>query len=477
MALQKKPPVVTIMGHIDHGKTSLLDFIRKSRMTAKEVGGITQSIGAYQIKLGEEKITFIDTPGHEAFREMRSRGAKVADLVVLVVAANDGVMPQTEESIKMIKEAKVPFLVALNKIDLPDSAPEKVKMQLAEKEVFVEGYGGTTVALPVSAKTGEGVDQLLEMILLMAEMENLQADPEGEFEAVVIESKADKLCGPLVNLIVKNGSLKKGDRIQAAGISAKVKMLRDEWGKPKPVALPADPVQVLGFSALPPVGSLVTSAVLVVTAGKEEPAGDFSPVGQTREEGQGEGKVLKIILKTDVAGSLEAICSCLPEGIEIFTKGVGEITESDVLLAKTVGAEIYGFNLSLSPGIKKLAETEKVRIATYKIIYDLLRELSERVLHCQAPERRVLGKAEILAIFEIKGEKVAGGRVLEGKINKLNPVLLKRGEVEIAETKIVSLKEQKQDINEVEQGSEFGAIFADKLDFQVGDVLISYNLN
>ncbi|MGB9637266.1 MAG: translation initiation factor IF-2 [Microgenomates group bacterium] len=477
MALQKKPPVVTIMGHIDHGKTSLLDFIRKTKLATKEVGEITQSIGAYQIKSGEEKITFIDTPGHEAFREMRSRGARVADLVVLVVAANDGVMPQTEESIKIIKEAKVPFLVALNKIDLPEAAPEKVKRQLAEKGVFVEGHGGTTVALPVSAKTGEGIDQLLEMILLMAEMEGLQADPEGDLEAVVIESKADKLCGPLVNLIIRNGSLKKGDRIQAAGIVAKVKMLRDEWGRSKQVAFPADPVQVLGFPSLPPVGSLVTSITSETLAAGGESTLGFSPVSQLREKSQGEKGVLKIILKTDVAGSLEAIYNCLPEGVEVFSKEVGEITEGDVLLAKTVGAEIYGFNLSLSPGIKKLAETEKVRIATYNIIYDLLKELSERILRQQTPERRIIGRAKILAVFEIKGEKVAGGRVLEGKINKGNPILLKRGEEEIAETKIVSLKEQKQDINEAGAGSEFGAIFADKLDFQAGDVLISYSLN
>ncbi len=226
MALQKKPPVVTIMGHVDHGKTTLLDFIRKTKLAAKEVGEITQTIGAYQIEFEDRKITFIDTPGHEVFREMRSRGARVADLVVLVVAANDGVMPQTKESIKIIQEAGVPFLVAINKIDLPDAMMEKIKTQLSEVEVFVEGYGGKIVALPISAKTGEGVDQLLEMILLTTDMEDLKADPEGNFEAFVIESKADKLCGSVVNLVIKNGSLKKGDEIDVDydGVSYKYKV-------------------------------------------------------------------------------------------------------------------------------------------------------------------------------------------------------------------------------------------------------------
>ncbi len=213
MALQKKPPVVTIMGHVDHGKTSLLDYIRKTKLAAREAGEITQATSAYQIKVGEEKITFIDTPGHQAFSQMRSRGAKIADIVVLVVAANDGVMEQTKESIKIIKEADVPFLVAVNKIDLPEASIDKVKTQLAEAEVYVEGFGGNIVAVPISAKTGEGIDQLLEMILLTAELENLQADPQGDFEAFVIESKADKRCGSVVSLIVKNGTLNKGDGI------------------------------------------------------------------------------------------------------------------------------------------------------------------------------------------------------------------------------------------------------------------------
>lgn len=469
MALQKKPPVVTIMGHVDHGKTSLLDFIRKTKLAAKEVGEITQTINAYQIKVGEEKITFIDTPGHEAFSKMRLRGAQVADLVVLVVAANDGVMQQTRESLEIIKEANVPFLVAITKVDLPDASIEKVKTQLSEVEVFVEGYGGKVVAVPISVKTGEGIDQLLEMILLTVELEDLKADPEGKFEACVIESKADKLCGPLVNLIINNGSLKKGDEILADGVGAKVKMLRDEWGKVKEVALPADPVQVLGFSGLPKVGSIVTGT----DNPQEAVAGKEGDQGNKIEAEEG---VIKIILKADVSGSLEAISNSLPEKVFILEKSVGEITESDVLKAKTLNANIFGFGLSLNSGVKKLAETEKVEIRTYKIIYDLLKDLEEISSGKLEKKRKVLGKAQIVAIFEMKGDKIAGCRLLEGKINKNSPVLLKRGEEEIGETRITSLKEGKQDINEVTEGMEFGVVFGDKLDFQNGDVLISYSL-
>lgn len=469
MALQKKPPVVTIMGHVDHGKTSLLDFIRKTKLAAKEVGEITQTINAYQIKVGEEKITFIDTPGHEAFSKMRLRGAQVADLVVLVVAANDGVMQQTRESLEIIKEANVPFLVAITKVDLPDASIEKVKTQLSEVEVFVEGYGGKVVAVPISVKTGEGIDQLLEMILLTVELEDLKADPEGKFEACVIESKADKLCGPLVNLIINNGSLKKGDEILADGVGAKVKMLRDEWGKVKELALPADPVQVLGFSGLPKVGSIVTG----IDNPQEAVAGKEGDQGNKVEAEEG---VLKIILKADVSGSLEAISNSLPEKVCILEKSVGEITESDVLKAKTLNANIFGFGLSLNSGVKKLAETEKVEIRTYKIIYDLLKDLEEISSGKLEKKRKVLGKAQIVAIFEMKGDKIAGCRLLEGKINKNSPVLLKRGEEEIGETRITSLKEGKQDINEVTEGMEFGAVFGDKLDFQNGDVVISYSL-
>lgn len=471
--MQKKPPVVTIMGHVDHGKTSLLDFIRKTKLVAKEFGEITQAIGAYQIEVEGSKITFIDTPGHEAFSKMRSCGAQVADIVVLVVAANDGVMQQTKECIEILKEAKTPFIVAINKIDLPEASVEKVKSQLSEAGVFVEGFGGNVVTVPISAKTGQGVDQLLEMILLTADLEGLKADPQRSFEATVIESEADKLCGPVASLIIKNGSLRPGDKIQAGDAFAKVKMLKNEWGKSVEKAVPADPVLVLGFLALPAVGSLVVHV-------SEAPEAKAPRVREkmTPEEKLVEEKKFKIILKADVSGSLEAIFDCLPTEVNVAEKSVGEITQSDVLLAKTLKAEIYGFNLTLSGEVQKLAETEKVKVRTYKIIYDLTSDLQKRLKEKLEPQlkQKILGRAEILAVFEMKGQKIAGGKVIEGKINRSNPVLIKRGDIELVKTKIISLKEKKQDIAEAVTGMEFGAVFSGTIDFQPKDMIISFSL-
>lgn len=473
MALQKKPPVVTIMGHVDHGKTSLLDFIRQSKLTAKEAGEITQAIGAYQIEFNQQKITFIDTPGHAAFTQMRARGATAADIVVLVVAATDGVMPQTKESLKIIKEAGVPFLVAINKIDLPEAVPEKVKAQLTENEVFVEGYGGDIVAVTISAKTGQGIDHLLEMIQLTADITDLKADPEERLLAVIIESKADKLCGPVAALIVQNGQLNKGDQIRAGEVEGKVKMLKDEFGKPVEKALPGDPVLVLGFESLPVVGSVV------VPAGEQRKTAFVAALSTKKAPltADEEQKKIKITLKADVCGSLEAIMGCLPGEVQVLDKGVGEITESDVLLAKTLGATIYAFNLAVSSTVQKLAEMEKVKIREFKIIYDLFKNLEERVFKMLEPtsDRKIFGKAEILAVFVIKGEKVAGAKVLEGKINKSYPVALQKGDKIIGEARIVSLKQGKQDVSEAIQGSEFGAVFSGKIDFAVGDVISSYN--
>ena len=459
---------MTIMGHVDHGKTSLLDFIRKTHVASHEAGEITQAMGAYQVEEKGQKITFIDTPGHEAFTQMRQRGVLVSDLVVLVVAANDGVKPQTKESIKIIKEAKVPFLVAINKIDLKEASVDMVKAQLAENEVLVEGYGGDVVTVGVSAKTGEGIDQLLEMIILSAEMANLQADPQAVLQAVVIESKLDKLCGPVATLIIQNGQLKKNDQFWVGEVACKAKMLKDFRGQAIETAFPGDPVLVLGFCGLAPIGAQIA---LAPQAENPEPKVNLKTEKEDKPK-------LKIILKTDSFGSLEAILGCLSDDVEIMEKGVGEIKESDVLLAKTLKAEIYGFNLNLSSSIEKLAQTEKVKIRTFRIIYDLLLEIEKRVLKLLSPDidRKILGKAEILQIFEMKGEKIAGCRVSEGKINKTFPASIKRGEEILSDVKIVSLKEQKQDINEATTGTEFGAVFLQKVDFLPGDMVISYSL-
>ncbi|PIQ70021.1 translation initiation factor IF-2 [Candidatus Shapirobacteria bacterium CG03_land_8_20_14_0_80_40_19] len=469
MALQKKPPVVTIMGHVDHGKTSLLDYIRKTKVAAGEAGEITQAIGAYQVELDGQKITFIDTPGHEAFIKMRQRGAQISDIVVLVVAANDGVMPQTKESLKIIKQAKVPFIVAINKIDLPEVSVDKVKVQLAENEVFVEGYGGDTVAVPVSAKTGQGVDQLLEMIILSSEMESLQADPQAELRAVVIESKFDKLCGSTATLIIQNGQLKKGTPLWVNGVCSKARMLKDYRGQLVQKALPGDPVLVLGFGGLPSVGTEVGSCQAV-----PEKKQEIKNIGIA----EGQKPTLKIILKADAFGSLEAISECLPRSVEVMEKSVGEVKESDVLLARTLKADIYGFNLTVSSSVAKLSEAEKVKVRTFNIIYELLQSIEKRVLKLLSPDidRKILGIAAILQVFEMKGQKIAGCRVTEGKINKTFPACIKREEKILSDVKIISLKEQKQDINEAAEGTEFGAVFNQKVDFLPGDVLISYSL-
>lgn len=471
MTSQKKPPVVTIMGHVDHGKTSLLDCIRKSKLAAAEFGEITQAIGAYQIEFQGQKITFIDTPGHEAFTKMRRRGAIASDLVVLVVAANDGVMPQTKESIRIIKEADIPFIVAVNKIDLPEASIEKVKGQLAENEVFVEGYGGNVVVVPLSAKTGQGVDHLLEMILLTAEVSGFSADPQAFLKATVIEAKIDKNCGVMASLIVKDGCLKEGDTVWVDGACSKIRMLRNDKGERITSALPSDPVLVLGLCQLPEAGAQVSSQLNLDTRVK---LAKEVKVGLPQEE----KPKLKIVLKADVGGSLEAILGCLPEEVLVMEKAVGEIRESDVLLARSLGAEIYGFNLSVSSSVEKLAAAEKVKIKVFRIIYDLLKEIEKRVLKLLSPDidRKVHGRAEIRQVFEMKGERIAGCLVIEGKINKTFPVMVKRGETILSDTKIVSLKDQKQDINEVLAGAEFGAILAQKLDFQPGDVVVSYSL-
>lgn len=469
---QEKPPVVTIMGHVDHGKTSLLDYIRKTNVASREFGQITQAIGSYQIVHQGRKVTFIDTPGHEAFSQMRSRGAHVADLVVLVVSASDGVMPQTKESIKLLKQTQIPFIVAINKIDLPEASPDKVKGQLAENEVLVEEYGGNIVCIPISAKTGQGVDQLLEMIILSTDMADLKADPDGCFYGEVVEAKADKFSGLMVTVIVKQGTLRKGDLLVVSGITGKAKMIRDWRGQPVNTALPGDPVVIIGLEKLPPVGSLISKPGEAIDGIACEAV--FSPRSNAVEV---ENKI-KIILRTDVLGSLEAITCCLPPEVAIISEAVGEINEADVTQAKSYGAEIITFNLNCPSSVHKLAEIEEVKITNYKIIYDLFKYLEERVLKMLEPtiDKKVMGKAEIKAVFDIKGETVLGCRVIEGKINRTNPVCVQRDNKVLLEAKPKSLKEGKQDINEALTGQEFGITLSKTVDFLAGDMLISYSL-
>jgi len=459
-----RPPIVAVLGHVDHGKTSLLDKIRQTNIAGGEAGGITQHTGAYQIEFKGKKITFIDTPGHVAFSKMRSRGAKVADLAVLVVAANEGAMPQTIESLKHITQARIPYLVAINKIDLPEVNLEWLKKNLAEKEIFIEGYGGQTVAVPVSAKTGKGIDQLLEMIVLMGEMAELKGSLTDKLEAVVLESKMDSKRGITATVLVRNGVLKTGEEIVVEGNKNKIKAMFNDKGEVIQTALPGQPVLILGFSQAPQVGAKL---------GSEEPPETKTKIPKIPKN---EEKKLKIILKADVAGTLEAIIGSLPNDVLVIHCEVGEINESDVLLAGTTGAKIVGFNVKIPAAIKKLAETEGVTIKTYKIIYELLEDLEKQVLKILEPtiDEQVLGSAEIIAEFEIDKQRIAGTKVISGVITKQDTIHLKRGEKILGDCRIRSMKKGKLDVDKVKEKEEFGATLSPPLDFNKGDMLISF---
>ncbi|MFH1840706.1 MAG: translation initiation factor IF-2 [Candidatus Shapirobacteria bacterium] len=466
-----RPPIVGVLGHVDHGKTSLISKIKETDLTKREFGGISQHTAAYQISYEGQKITFIDTPGHAAFAKMRSRGARVADLIILVVAADEGVKPQTKESLKHIEAAGLPFLVAINKMDLPEADVNKAKQSLAEAGVLVEGYGGSIVAVQVSAKTGKGIKELLEMTLLMAEMQEIRADKSAQLEAVVVESRRDSRRGIVASLLIRDGSLQAGEEIEIEGEKTKVKMMFDDLGQPVTVALPGQPVEVLGFKKMPPVGVKIGSArpgQPVEELKKEE-------IEAEKEEAQ---EKIKIILKADVTGTLEAILESLPTEVEVIAKTVGTVNDSEVLLAKSVGAEIIAFNARATAGVLKLAETEGVKIKSFQIIYELLAYLEKRVLKLLQPtfDEEILGQAEILARFEMKGQHVLGARVIEGEIKKTEKLRVKRGEALIGEGRLKSLKKDKMDVLEVKKGEEFGAVLAPEVDFEVGDLVISYRL-
>jgi len=487
-----RPPIVAVLGHIDHGKTTLLDYIRKSHVAEKEHGGITQHIGSYQVEVktpeGPKKITFIDTPGHEAFAKMRSRGAKVADIAVLIVAGNEGVMPQTKESIKFINEAKIPMVVAINKVDLPGVVVEKIKKQLSDAGIRVEGYGGDVVTVPVSAKTGKGVSQLLEMIILVSEMEELTADPKGKFEGVVIESKMNHQRGPTATILVKNGTLKIGDEVTCEEAFGRIKAMFDENDRQVLVAPPGKPVEVLGFKEVVAVGSKVLGKMLSKPLARPDgkPAGKPAlPTGRQALPPERElispkapqDVTFKIILKTDVKGSQEAISENLPKEIGIVKAQTGGINESDILLAKATGAAIIGFNVKVSPSLYKLANEEKVKIKTYEIIYKLLEEIDEAVKALTSvPAEEVFGRGEIIAEFIVKEERVAGVKIISGKICRGDKIKILRGEKEVGRGRIKSIHHLKEEIPMAEMGTECGSSFSPKLDFEEKDVIISYKI-
>ena len=478
---QKRPPIVTILGHVDHGKTSLLDFIRKAAVAEREHGGITQAIGAYQITHEGSVITFIDTPGHAAFEKMRSRGAKVADVAVLVVAIDDGIMPQTIEAIKHIKSAGVAMVVAVNKIDLPGinkvAQMEKLKKQLSDREVLIEEYGGDVPIIEVSAKTGLGVDKLLEIIQLVAEVSELKADPDVPATGVVVESKLDKFKGPVATVIVQNGTLKKGEAVVIAGIKGKVRGLIDFTGKQLDFAGPSTPVEVLGLEEVPQVGAELGKD----SSTKEEKQVIITSIIDRLKHD--DTTTLKVVIRSDVAGSLEAIEDALNkfneegEHVKIVSANTGNLTESDIKMAASTGAIVIGFNVKVLPQINKLAETEKVLLRSYTIIYELIEEVEavvEEMLKVGALEE-IFGTAQILAEYPYgKSEKIAGCKILDGVFTKGPKVKIVRGEEIIGETKIKSLKKVRDEVTKVEKGEECGMMFEPKIDFTVGDLIQSF---
>jgi len=457
----KRPPVVTVLGHVDHGKTTLLDVIRATNVQSREAGGITQRIGASVVKTkNNQEIVFIDTPGHAAFAKMRSCGANACDLAVLVVASDDGVKPQTRESIKYIKEAQIPFLVAFTKIDLPSARVEVVKKQLAEEGVYLEGLGGDVPFVSVSARNKVGIDDLLELILLLAGVSNLEGLPDEKLKAVVIETAKTK-AGLTVSAIVKQGILRVKDEVYVGTVKAKIRGLIDAFGKSVNEILPGYPALILGFEELPPVGGVITDTPETNIKSKENP--------QLKEESAASDFKVSLIIKAESQGVLEAILGGIKPEVRIVDFGIGEVTKNDVLMAKTTGSLIFTFGVKVASEIKKLAESEGVRIEEFDIIYKLFERLDELVSGLEIKE---IAKAEILTEFPFDGKRVAGCRMIVGEINIKDKLILKRGERVLGEVKIISLKKQKQAISKVGQGEEFGILFMPQFDFKVGDMLV-----
>ncbi|MGA2910396.1 MAG: translation initiation factor IF-2 [Candidatus Microgenomates bacterium] len=460
---QVRPPIVVVLGHVDHGKTSLLDAIRKTNVTAGEAGGITQSIGASTVDVkGGGKITFIDTPGHAAFGKMRSRGAKVADIAVLVVAQDDGVQPQTKEALEIIKAANLPFVVAGTKADIPGVNAEALKGQLEKEGVFFEGRGGQVPFISVSSKTGLGIGDLMEMLVLMSEVAELKSDPTGPLEAVVIESGRDKM-GSVATVVVRSGNIKVGQTIFAEELECKVRALFDDKGKVIKEVLPGEPAKVFGFSQVPPVGALVTREPHTVVKELPKPKGVFDLRRLKNDE-------IALILKASNAGSLEAIVASLPPKIVVVDSGVGDVSSSDIINAKTGNAYVFAFESKIPNDIAKLAEEEGVKVERFEIIYELLQRLEEILKKGRV---EIVGHAQILASFPFNDKKVAGCKVLDGRISKGDNLILQRAGKDVSKAKAVTLRKQKLEVASVGQSEEFGVITEPQLDFQVGDILSS----
>jgi len=496
--LRPRPPVVTVMGHVDHGKTKLLDAIRQTNVAASEAGSITQHIGAYQAEVNGQKITFLDTPGHEAFTAMRARGAQATDIVILVVAADDGVMPQTLEAIDHARAAGVPIVVAVNKMDKANANPDLVKQQLADAGLLIEEWGGEAVCVPVSAKEKTGISDLLENLLLVAELEELKANPARPAEGVVIEAKMDKSRGPLATVLIQNGTLRLGDTTVIGASWGRVRAMFNDKGKQARRAEPAMPVEVLGLDSVPQVGDLLS------VVASEHQARSLVQKHQVERESEstigvksvtltnlfdqistGKVKELNVILKADVQGSIEPIRSSLEQlstdevKVKIIHSGSGNITESDVMLASASKGLIIGFNNGTEPGAKRAADTEGVAIRHYDVIYSLVDDVGKALKGMLEPTfvETIEGRAEVRAVFTVgKSGKVAGVYVTEGKVNRGDLVRVRRQGNVVSESSVSSLKRFKDDVKEVNAGYECGVGIKDFNDCEIGDILEFYRM-
>lgn len=496
--LKPRPPVITVMGHVDHGKTSLLDTIRKTHVTEKESGGITQHIGASEVYAGEKKIVFLDTPGHEAFTAMRARGAQITDIAILVVAADDGVKPQTIEAINHAKAAGIPIMVAMNKMDRPEANPNKVMQELSEHDLLVEEWGGDVICVQVSAKTGEGIENLLEMVLLMAEMLELKANPNRPAEGIVLEARLDKAKGSVATIIIQKGTIRIGSSLVAGASYGRIRAMTNSNGVPIEEAGPSTAIEILGLSSVPEAGDKVNAVeedkVARQIAEKRHERNRRAFFKETAHVSledlfdqiqQGEVKDLNIVVKADVQGSVGALSQSLLKlsnedvKVNIISSGVGTVTESDILLASASNAIIIGFNVRPSSSVTSVAEREKVDIRTYRVIYEAIDDVQAAMKGMLEPEFKevVLGKVEIRATFKVPNIGTIGGAyVLEGKVLRNAEVRLVRDGIVIYEGKISSLKRFKDDAKEVVAGYECGIGLENYNDIKEGDIIEAFKM-
>ena len=495
-SLVVRPPVVTVMGHVDHGKTSLLDAIRKTSVSTHEAGGITQHIGAYQVMCQGKKIVFLDTPGHEAFTAMRARGAQVTDIAILVVAADDGVMPQTVEAINHAKSAGVPIIVAINKIDKPGANPEHVKQELSEHELIPEDWGGDTIMVPVSAKQKQGINDLLEMVLLVAEVKELKANPNRDARGVIIEAQLDKGRGPVATVLVQNGTLRIGDSIIAGTTFGKVRAMINDRGENVKKAGPSVPVEVLGLSDVPEAGDVLASldeklARSIASKRIEKKRTELIRSKKVslddlfQQIQDGNIKDLNIVIKADVQGSVEALANSLLSlnkndevRVNIVHSGVGAVNESDVMLATTSNALIIAFNVRPDANARRVADAESIDIRTYRVIYDALNDVKDAMSGMLAPKYKevVQGKVEIRQVMKFSKALVAGSYVLEGKITNSSKIRILRDNIVAFDGELDSLRRFKDDVKEVAAGYECGITIKDYRDFQEGDIIEAYTM-